>query len=287
MDEPFQRLRQFLAELRRRNVYKVAVAYVAVAFVGIQAADLPVPQTTLPGYADNLLIYPAVFGFPVALVLAWAFEMTAEGVRRTPEAEPKERAAPGAAERESRLAVKALVGLGVVAAAVAGGWYLTGGGGESEPAAGDRSIAVLPFEVLGESEPGTYTEDMHDVLLMRLFSVSVLTVISRTSVWQYRDSEMTPAEIARELGVRWVLGGGVQEMGDQIQVYAQLIDPHSGTHAWADRYRRDLTAANLFDLQSEITQEIARSHEAAISPRENQRVERQPTDDLEAYRLYV
>lgn len=209
----------------------------------------------------------AFVGFPIALVIAWGFELTPEGIQRTSTEVEEETRSP---REKSRLAMTALVGLGLVGAAVAGGWYLMGGGGEpptetaapaetasTGPQLGDRSIAVLPFEALGQAEPDAFTEGMHDDLLARLSNASDLKVISRTAVQQYRDTEMTTGEIARELGVRWVLEGGVQEMGEEIQVNAQLIDPRTETHAWADNYRRNLTAANLFDLQSEITKRIA------------------------------
>ena len=184
----------------------------------------------------------------------------------------------------TRTAYKTLVGLGLVGAAVAGGWYLTGGG---EPEVTDRSIAVLPFEALGEAEPDVFTEGIHDDLLTRLSNISGLIVISRTAVQRYRDTERTTGEIARELGVRWVLEGGVQEMGEEIQVNAQLIDPRTEAHVWAESYREDLTARSLFELQSEITRRIADALETRITPAEATRVDRVPTEELEAYRLYV
>ena len=281
-------MRQLFGELKRRNVYKVAVTYAAVAFVTLQAARLIFPATTLEGLYDKLVVL-AFVGFPIALVIAWAFELTPQGVQRTSTEEGE--GEPPSRREKSRLAVTALVGIGLMAAALAGGWYLMGGAGEpgaeSEPRAGDRSIAVLPFEALGQQEPGTFTEGMHDALLTRLSNVSGLTVISRTSVQQYRETDKTTAEIARELGVKWIVEGGVQEMGDQLQVNPRLVDPRTGSERWSESYRRDLTTEDLFAIQSEITKEIARSLEARLTPEEEERVERKPTGDLEAYRLYV
>ncbi|MFW6010790.1 MAG: efflux RND transporter permease subunit, partial [Gemmatimonadota bacterium] len=264
-------MKQLFSELKRRKVYHVAVTYAVVAFVTLQAAELIFPATTLEGIYDVLVVI-AFVGFPLALVLAWAFEMTPDGVRRTSTggeagtAGAPEDASFSTEERRSRSrrAMSALVALGLVGAAVAGGWwYLTGGGSEQSEEArlGDRSIAVLPFEALGQEVRGPFTEGMHDDLLARLSNVSDFKVISRTTVQRYRDTDLTTAEIAAELGVRWVLEGGVQEMGEEIQVNAQLIDPRSDTHAWAESYRRDLTAESLFDLQSEITQQIAQALE--------------------------
>lgn len=157
MAEPFARLRRFLRELKRRNVYKVAVAYLAVAFVGLQAARLLVPATTLPGWADEFLIYVAVFGFPIALVVAWAFELTPEGVQRTAKADDAEEPSgsevisPEGRRTQSRLALKGLVGLGLLGAVATGGWYLMEGAGEN-PEIGERTVAVLPFLVSGADE---------------------------------------------------------------------------------------------------------------------------------------
>lgn len=177
----------------------------------------------------------------------------------------------------------AFVLIGVVAA----GWYLLDSGGVPPPEATDRSVAVLPFDAIGTENPGPVAEGIHTDLLTRLSNVSGLRVIARTAVEPYRDTELSTGEVVDSLGVRWVLEGAVQKTGEQIQVNVQLIDPRSDTQAWADTYRRDLTAADLFDLQSDITTKIARSLEAELSPEETERVERQPTENLEAYRLYV
>lgn len=157
----------------------------------------------------------------------------------------------------------------------------------ASPAAGDRSVAVLPFEAIGTEDPGPIAEGLHSDLLTRLSNVSGLEVISATSVERYRDTDLPLPAIAEGLGVNWVVEGGVQRTDQAIRVHAQLIDPRSDTHAWADSYRRELTPANLFDLQSEITTKIARSLEAELSRAEQQRVEQRPTDDLDAYRMYV
>ncbi len=281
MSDLVTRLRQFLAELRRRKVYRTAIVYGVVAFGVWQVADIAFPALGLPDWSLTFVVAVGILGFPIALVLAWAFQVTPDGVERTRAPESSDPSPTG-------LSVGGLVGLGLtLVAAGAAGWYLTAGVGDPEPRAGDRSIAVLPFDDLGQEEPGTFAEGMHGALLTRLSNISDLKVISRTSVQRYRDTDKTTSEIAGELGVTWILEGEVQEMGDQIQVNAQLIDPRTDTHAWAESYRRDLTAADLFDLQSEITKRIARSLEARITARERARVERAPTEDLAAYRLYV
>ncbi len=275
-----EKLRGFLAELKRRNVYRVAVTYAVVGFVLIQLADLTFVRLGLPAWTVTFVIVLAGTGFPLSLVLAWAFEKTHDGVRRT-ETPGSEAGSSSSTAAVGFSAVLALVAL------AAGGWYLLADHGPEAPRAGERSIAVLPFEALGAEEPGPFTEGMHDDLLTRLSNVSDLEVISRTSVARYRDSDKSLPAIARELGVRWVLEGGVQRSDGRIQVNAQLIDPRTDTHAWAEDYRRVLTTENLFAIQSDLTKRIARSLEARLTDAEEARVERRPTRDLSSYRLYV
>ncbi len=183
-----------------------------------------------------------------------------------------------------RLGLALGVSLGVLAA-VAGVWYLTGAGGGTD--IHDRSIAVLPFETLGQEKATAFTDGVHGDLLTRLSSVSDLSVTSRTSVMRYRTPDKPLPTIARELGVTWVLRGEVQETDDEVQVSARLVNARTDRQVWAQSYRRELTAENLFEIQSEITREIARALETQLSPAEEQQVQRQPTEDLDAYRLYA
>ncbi len=183
-----------------------------------------------------------------------------------------------------RLVIGFGVGLGLLAA-VAGGWYLTGAGGGTE--INGLSIAVLPFETLGQEKATTFTDGVHADVLTRLSSVSDLSVTSRTSVMRYRTSVKTLPTIARELGVTWVLRGEVQETGNEVQVSARLVNARTDRQVWAKSYRRELTAENLFQIQSEVTKQIALSLEMQLSPEEEQQVERMPTQNLDAYRLYV
>ena len=285
MSRTFQRLQRFFSELKRRKVYRVAAGYLVAAFVVLQLAGLAADAFGFPGWFEPMVWVLAGLGFPIALVLAWAFEVTPEGMRRTGTAEPATDGPPPS-EKGPRIGYRVLVGLGLAAAAVAGGWYLTGGGGGG-PEVSDRSVAVLPFEALGQEEAGTFTEGMHSDLQTKLSNVAGLTVTSSRSVERYRGSDASTAAIARDLGVGWIVLGDVQQLGDQIRVGVELVDPNTDTQAWTDSYRRDLTAADLFAIQSEITKKIARSLEAELTPQEAERLERRPTEDLEAYRLYA
>lgn len=299
MSGPIDRLWSFLRELKRRSVYRVAVTYAIVAFGTLQAAELIFPATTLEGVYDVLVVI-AFVGFPLAVVMAWAFEMTPEGVRRTidevvPGAEraPSESGSEGARSsgpsesggHEGRFAIKLLVALGLLAGAGVVSWYLTGGGGG--PGITDRSVAVLPFHTLGQDESSAITEGIQTGLQTRLSSISGLVVKSRTSAMRYRGSEDPLAEIAGELGVSWVLRGEVQESGDQIQVTVRLVNARRDEQVWANTYQRRHTVENVFDVQEEITRRIAEELETRLSPAERRQVAARPTADLEAYEFYV
>lgn len=183
----------------------------------------------------------------------------------------------------ARRVVAAAVAAAVVIAVVAGGFLLGGRSGEEI----DRSIAVLPFETIGENADPTFTEGIHGDVLTRLSTVSGLEVISRNSVIRYREPERSLDEIARELDVAWVLQGEVQQVGDRVQVNARLVDAREDRQVWAQDYRRDLTAENLFEIQHEITLEIIAALEAHLTREERLAIESTPTGNLEAYRLYV
>jgi serine/threonine protein kinase/thioredoxin-like negative regulator of GroEL len=175
--------------------------------------------------------------------------------------------------------------------AIIAGWVFWPGGSVPERApAGEgtvasRSIAVLPFETIGQEKSSLFTEGLHGDLLTRLSNISDLTVISRRSVGRYRDTELSLSTIADTLGVRWVLEGSVQRAGNQIQLNVQLTDPQTGTYAWSDQYRQTLTAKNVFHIQATITQKIAGSLEAELTSEEKRRVKQRPTENLTAYRL--
>lgn len=280
MPTPFDRLRDFLAELKRRRVYRVAVTYVAVAFLALQAANLLVPTTALPAWADDLVVFLAVAGFPLAVVLAWAFEITPEGVRRTESRSGVRKAAGASGGGRTLWAVAA-----VLVVAAAGGWLFLGG--DREETSADRSLAVLPFSETGGEESAQFARGIHDDLLTRLSGISGLRVTSRTSVRQYGESSKTIREIGEELGVGWVVEGSVRQARDRVRVTAQLIEAGSDTHVWADSYDRELTAENVFAIQDDLTRRIASALQVELTAEELDRLGRAPTESLEAYRFYA
>jgi len=175
-----------------------------------------------------------------------------------------------------------VAGLALVAAA---GWYFLAS--PAAPEISDRSIAVLPFDTLGQEQPTVFTEGVHVDMLTRLSQLPELRVTSRTSVMQYRTPDRPLPEIAAELGVTWILLGEVQEVGEQVQVSARLVNAVEDRQVWADSYRRALTAENLFDIQRELTERIAAQLQAQLTPEQREVVAAVPTRDLQAYRLYV
>lgn len=236
MSEPFSRLQRFLRELKRRKVYRVAAVYAAVAFVVIQVADLTFVRLGLPAWTVTLVIVLVALGFPLVLVGAWAFEMTPEGMRRTPEAERD-----GSVEEEpepemgTRTIYKVLVGLGLVAAAVAGGWYLTGGGGES-PGLTEGTVAVLPFQVSGP-DTETWQEGMVTMLGTGLDGAGELRVIADQTViaaWkqvgQRSRQGNTPRFLraARRVGAEYAIVGSAARLGGELRLTADLHETRSG-----------------------------------------------------------
>jgi serine/threonine-protein kinase len=290
---------RFFAELKRRRVFRVAAVYGATAFVLAQVADLLQEALRLPEWFLPVVTVAALLGFPLAVILAWAFDRTPEGVVRTEAAATGEIEALLAqpASRRWPSGLLALVGIGALAAAA----WLTfvrgpsgGAGGDATDARADggappaASIAVLPFANLsGDEETQPFADGLHDDLLTQLSGIASLKVISRTSVLEYRNRTQNVREIAGELGVGSILEGGVQKAGDRFRLNVQLIDAATDDHLWAKSYSGELTTANIFDVQAEIAGEITTALQAQFSPEERADIARPPTDDVEAYESYV
>ena len=283
MPRPTDPLSRLLEELKRRRVFRVTAAYVVAAFVVLQGADLVFPALLLPEWSLRLLVVAAIAGLPVAVGLGWAFDLTTEGVVRTDDA-----ARLGIGRRLGLMAV-------VVLTLAGGGWWVARGAGRDgpptagadapAPAAGPRSIAVLPFASMGAAEPDYFADGIHEDVLTQLALVGDLAVISRTSVILYRGSALSVPEIAGELGVAYVLEGSVRRDGGRVRIVAQLIDADTDRHLWAETFDRDI--ADIFAVQSEVAQRIAASLEARISQMERERVERRPTENMAAYDLFL
>jgi len=273
-------LSSFFSELGRRNVIRVAALYLVSAWLIAQVADVIIGLGELPSSIGRVVLTILAIGFPVALGLAWVFEWTPAGLRR--EAAPVGGAVNRATHgRQLDFVIIAVLSVALVYFAASHDWQGT------QPLAG-ASIAVLPFENRSSSPDDLYFADgIHDDLLTQLAKISSLTVISRTSVMQYRHTEKTVPQIASELGVATILEGGVQRAGDRVRVNLQLIEAATDRHLWAETYDRELTAENIFAIQSEIASAIAGTLHAKLLPDEKQRLDSIPTQNLEAYDAYL
>ena len=287
-------IQALVRELRRRQVIRVAVVYATTGFVILQLAEILVEPFGLGPRALRLITLVLILGFPLAVGLAWVYNLTDEGVVEVED----EGTQDPSSDKSTATSNGLIVGLLVVAIGLLLYPRLFSSGDQASdhaPAANsdtaqieERSIAVLPFDPLSSGEESeTFARGVHDDLLTRLSNIGDLKVISRTSVEKYRDTDLSIPAIADSLGVRWVVEGGVLESGGRVQVNAQLIDPRTDAHRWAESYERPLTAENLFAVQGEITQEIAKSLEATLTAGEQERTMYNPTGDLDAYRLFV
>jgi TolB-like protein/Tfp pilus assembly protein PilF len=275
----------FFSELRRRNVYKVAVTYAVIGWLLVQIATQTFPFFEIPNWAVRLVVLIVIIGFPIALVIAWAFELTPEGVKRTESA-----AGVPQKERGGRAWIYIVIAGGLLSVAL----FFLGrysaprpvGDGRPSGASLPKSIAVLPFENRSEDKANAFFADgIQDEILTRLAKIADLKVISRTSTQRYKSSPENLAEIAKQLGVEHVLEGSVQKAGEQVRVTVQLIRGASDSHVWAETYDRKLT--DIFAVESEIAEMIAKSLQAKLTPREQQAVAAKPTENPAAYEAYL
>ncbi len=305
------------AELKRRNVFRVGIAYAVGAWLVLQLAEVLVELLNLPEQVGPVVVAAVVIGFPVVLFAAWAYELTPQGIKRESEVQAED-----SITRSTGKKLNALI-IGMMAVAIA---YLlfdkfvvrepaveapssvqqaeapdqasdtdvadaenapalpTG----DEPEISPQSIAVLPFTNRSPvAEDEFFIDGIHDDLLTNLARIGGIKVISRTSVIRFRDTERPIPEIARELGVATVMEGAVQRAGDTVRINVQLIDAGTDEHLWAQIYDRPLTTDNLFDIQSEISEAIAAALQATLTPDEEERLNDRPTDNLAAYSAYL
>ena len=275
--------KNFFGELKRRNVYKVAVAYFVAGWALAQGVAQVLPVFSVPNWVIQLLVVLIILGLPVALGLAWAFELTPEGIKRT---EQVDDAAAVAHKKRAWLYVV------IVGGFISIGLFFLGRytAAPAQNAAVDtsvKSIAVLPFENLSDDKQNTYFADgVQDQILTNLARVADLRVISHTTVRQYKSGEpRNLREIGKQLGVTHILEGSVQRAGDRLRIAAQLIDARTDSQIWAETY--DRTAADLFTIQSELAESIVAQLQTKLSPEQKADIEARPTQDLVAFELYL
>jgi TolB-like protein/Tfp pilus assembly protein PilF len=266
----------FFEEVKRRKVYRVAAAYIIAAGGIIQLASATFPAWELPNWALRLVILLVLVGFPIALILAWAFDITAQGIRAT-----SDTTAPRTRRRRN---IIMLIATGVVISAATGFFLLPRVAAHKV----DKSIAVLPFENLSDEKENAYFADgIQDDVLTNLSKISDLRVISRTSVMQYRGRPTNLREIGKALGVSNILEGSVRRSGNKVRVNVQLIDANTDEHVWATDYDREVDVTDVFAIQSDLAREIANALQAKLSPAEKSQMTRKPTENGEAYLAFV
>ena len=279
----------FFAELRRRNVYKVAVAYAVVAWLTIQAASILLPTFDAPSWAMKVIVLLLMLGFPAALTFSWAFEITPEGIVRETEVE--------AGKSITHHTGRKIVALTIVVALVAAGLFVfrilrarststtASAGRTAAIAIPNKSIAVLPFDNLSRDPDNAYfVEGIQDEILTRLAKIADLKVIARSSTQRFQNKGDLP-QIAQQLGVAHLLEGSVQKVNDQVRINVQLIKAANEAHLWAEVYDRKLT--DIFAVESDIAKTIADTLRAKLTGSEQRVIAARPTENTEAHQLYL
>lgn len=290
----------FFNELKRRNVFKVGVAYLITAWLLIQVADMLLDNMDAPAWVLQAIFVVLIVGLFVTLLVAWAFELTPEGIKKEKDVDRSQSITPQTGRKLNTAIITILVlALGYFA------WdkfmirpvqdadtlqAVSENGAEKAVDSGlptDKSIAVLPFDNRSnQAEDEFFTAGIHDDLLTQLAQISSLRVISRTSVVQFKGTSKSIREIAELLGVATVLEGGVQRAGNQVRINMQLIDAATDAHLWAQTFDRELTANNIFSIQSEIATAVTEAMRATLSPEEHQRIRSVPTENMQALEEY-
>jgi TolB-like protein/Tfp pilus assembly protein PilF len=278
--------RSFFAELRRRNVYKVAIAYVVAGWALAQGIAQVFPVFDIPNWIIRLIVLLIILGLPIALVLAWTFELTPQGIKRTETAD----AMPETARQKKHtwIYVVVIAGLFSIGLFFLGRYSAKNATPRQSEAAtvSQKSIAVLPFDNLSRDPDNAYfCEGVQDEILTRLAKIADLKVISRTSTQHFKSTPDNLPQIAKQLGVAHSLEGSVQKSNDQVRVNVQLINALTDAHLWADTYDRKLT--DIFAVESEIAKNIAETLQARLSGSEKSSIAKTPTVNPEAYELYL
>jgi len=275
-------LKSFVGELKRRNVYKVAIAYAVVAWLLMQIASQIFPFFDIPGWGVRLVVLLLIIGFPIALILAWAFELTPEGIKRTEEVDLSKSIRRKTGRKLDFLIIAVLL-------LVIGILLLQRLHPNISPAISsslNKSIAVLPFENLsGDPNNAYFTEGIQEEILTRLSKIADLKVISHTSTQRFKSSPDNLPQIAKQLGVANILEGSVQKAADQVHVNVQLINAASDAHLWGESFDRKLT--DIFAVEGEIATTVAATLQAKLTGSEKTAIAKRPTANPEAYEFYL
>jgi TolB-like protein/Tfp pilus assembly protein PilF len=272
-------LPNFYAELKRRNVYKVAIAYAVVAWLLMQIASQIFPFFEIPNWAVRLVVLLLILGFPIALVLAWAFELTPEGIKRTDQIEPGQRSRN-----------RAWIYIVIVAGGISVSLFFVGRYSAPNRAMisglPQESIAVLPFDNQNRDQNTDYLSDgIPESIINSLSQLPQLRVMARSTVFSYKGKDVDPRKVGNDLGVRAVLMGRLIQQGDNLAIRTELVNVADGTEIWGQQYNRKL--ADVFAVQEEIAREISEKLRLKLSGAERQQLAKRPTENLKAFQYYV
>src|SRR5438874_11649653 len=278
-------------ELKRRNVYKVAVAYAVVAWLSIQAASILVPTFEAPSWVMKVIVMAVALGFPIAVIFAWAFELTPEGIKHTEDVDPLSASTQGpTAGRVSKN--RTWIYVTVIGAALSVGLFFMGRYTVRESSSGspsslsEKSIAVLPFENQNRDPDTDYLSDgIPESIINSLSELPKLKVMSRNSVFHYKGKEADAETVGKELKVQTLLTGRVRQRGDGLTIGVELINAQDNSQIWGQQYNRKL--ADVFAVQEEIAKEVSDKLRLKLTGTEKEQLAKRPTENLKAFQYYM
>jgi len=278
---------RFIGELRNRRVFRVATVYLGVGFALLEATDILVPKLGLPGATVLVVLGMLMIGFPIAVILAWHYQFTSDGIRKSPKSGEKQ-----TSEHKPLTSNGIIIALLIVIAALLAFPRMDSSISAQEnsisqaQAIDPKSIAVLPFtSFTDEREDEIFADGMHDDILTQLSKIRALRVVSRTTMMKYKDTDKSIVEIAGEVGVANLLEGSVRRAGDQVRIVAQLINAKTDEHLWAETYDRDY--ADIFSIQSDVARKIAGALQSTLTDEESAQLDEVPTENMQAYDFFL
>jgi len=277
------RLASFWQEVKRRNVHRSLAVYAGTSYVIFEASDNIFPRWGLPDWAVDVVLYLLIAGLFINFIVSWIYDVTPKGVQKTPRLEEISKDNKRTVSISWKIAtyVSLVVIVGLVLYNIFNSNQIRKDLYELE-----KSIAVLPFENLSpDLAQFWFADGFSDVISSQLTKISGYRVIGRKSTERFRDKEKNIAEIGKELGVNFVIDGAVQKHGDRLRIVTQLIRVRNETHLWSEVY--DGTWDDIFEMQTDISKEVANSLLTALSPEENEKLGHVGTEDPEAWELYL
>ena len=273
-------------ELRRRNVFRVTTVYLIASWILIQIAETTFPALNLPDWTVTFVVVLLAMGFPIAVIFAWAFELTPDGLKKTTQVNPAESVTPATGQRINYMIIASLAIAVFVLAFTHNG--SNSNDNEAAPSAGHakQSIAVLPFVNMSDDNQNEFFSDgLSEELLNVLAQVEGLQVAGRTSSFHFKGDNTDLRTIGKELGVEHLLEGSVRKSGDQIRVTAQLVKASDGFHLWSDTY--DYQMDDIFQIQDEISLAVVDALKVTLLGEERERITKRTTTNIEAHNLYL